>query len=47
MHGLARVTHEERGQHRRGKWRRWSGGEERCGAVAVVRVKERERVNWI
>jgi hypothetical protein len=42
MHGLARVTHEERSQRRRGKRRRWRGGGKRCGAVDVVREKERE-----
>jgi hypothetical protein len=41
LHGLARVTHEERGHRRRGKRRRWhGGGEERCGAVAVERERE-------
>jgi hypothetical protein len=47
MHGLASVTHEEHGQRRRGKRRRWRGGGKRCGAVDDVREKERERVNWI
>jgi hypothetical protein len=42
MHGLASVTHEERGQRRRGKRWRWRGGGKRCGAVDIVREKERE-----